>query len=274
MRIDSHLHFWNYNSIKDAWITDDMQIIQKDFLPKDFLPILHAHQMDGCIAVQADQTDAETKFLLDIATQNEYIKGVVGWIDLKANNLQEKLHHYAQHKKLKGFRHIVQAEPAGFLLNKQFIQGVSLLSDNDYTYDLLINSNQLNEAIQFVDALPNQKIIIDHCAKPQIRTKEIADWAVHLKAIAKAASVYCKLSGIITEADWRCWKDSDIYPYFDIIFDAFGIDRILFGSDWPVMLLAGNYTEWLRLVDTYLQNFSQQEHDAVMGKNANKFYHL
>lgn len=274
MIIDSHQHFWKYNPTKDTWITSEMQSIQRDFLPKDFLPVLSDHHIDGCLAIQADQSEDETKLLLGFAAQNEDIKGVVGWVDLKANDLQQKLHHYAQYKKLKGFRHIVQTESVGFLMNKQFIRGVSSLSDYGYTYDLLISSSQLNEAIPFVHALPHQKIIIDHCAKPNIRTNEIKHWAAAITEIAMASQVYCKLSGLLTEADWRGWKAADFYPYFDIIFKAFGADRILFGSDWPVMLLAGSYTDWIGVVANYLQGFSKQEIAAVMGGNAIKFYNL
>lgn len=274
MTIDSHIHFWKYHPVKDAWITDDMKIIQRDFLPQDLLPVLHENKTDGCIAVQADQSEAETNFLLQCANENDFIKGVVGWIDLKANDLDDRLQYFLQFKKLKGFRHIVQAEPDGFLLDEKFIDGIKLLHQYNFTYDILIVNRQLKEAAAFVNKLPSQKLIIDHCAKPDIKNAQIKEWALLMKELASHTNVYCKLSGLFTEANWSNWKEENFCPYLDVVFESFGTQRLLFGSDWPVMLLAGNYTKWKNLVEKYMQRFTDEEREAVFGNNAIEFYNL
>lgn len=274
MTIDSHIHFWKYHPVKDAWITDDMKIIQRDFLPQDLLPVLQENKTDGCIAVQADQSEAETNFLLQCANENSFVKGVVGWIDLKANDLDDRLQYFLQFKKLKGFRHIVQAEPDGFLLDEKFIDGIKLLHQYNLTYDILIVNRQLKEAAAFINKLPSQKLIIDHCAKPDIKNVQIKEWALLMKELASHTNVYCKLSGLFTEADWSNWKEEDFYPYLDVVFETFGTQRLLFGSDWPVMLLAGNYTKWKNLVEKYMQRFTDEEREAVFGNNAIEFYNL
>lgn len=274
MTIDSHIHFWKYHPVKDAWITDDMKIIQRDFLPKDLLPVLQENKTDGCVAVQADQSEGETIFLLQCAKENDFIKGVVGWIDLKANDLDDRLQYFLQFKKLKGFRHIVQAEPDGFLLDEKFIDGIKLLHQYNFTYDILIVSRQLKEAAAFVNKLASQKLIIDHCAKPDIKNAQIKEWALLMKELASHTNIYCKLSGLFTEADWSNWKEEDFYPYLDVVFETFGTQRLLFGSDWPVMLLAGNYTKWKNLVEKYMQRFIDEEREAVFGNNAIEFYNL
>ncbi|MBI1782947.1 MAG: amidohydrolase family protein [Sphingobacteriales bacterium] len=274
MRIDSHQHFWKYHPVKDAWITDEMKVIQRDFMPEDLRPVLGENDIDGCVAVQADQSEAETNFLLQCADENDFIKGVVGWIDLRADDLEDKLHSCLLNKKLKGFRHIVQAEPDGFLLQGKFIEGVKLLHQFEYTYDILIHNRQLKETLQFINKLPAQKLIIDHCAKPCIRNKEITDWSAGIKEIAANENVYCKVSGLITEADWYQWNEKNIYPYLDIVFDAFGEKRILFGSDWPVILLAGNYSRWITVVNNYFKNFNEEIKQRFWGQNAIEFYSL
>lgn len=274
MRIDSHQHFWKYHPVKDAWIKDDMKVIQRDFMPEDLRPVLHENGIDGCVTVQADQSERETEFLLQCAAENDFIKGIVGWIDLRAGNLEEQLRFYSSSKKLKGFRHIVQAEPAGFLLEDKFIEGVKLLHQFGYTYDILIHSRQLKETGLFIHKLPDQKLIVDHCAKPGIRNKEINEWSDAIKEVAANKNVYCKVSGLITEADWHNWNEKDIYPYLDMVFDAFGEKRVLFGSDWPVMLLAGNYSRWITLLNNYLKKFNEEVCQLFWGQNAIEFYNL
>ena len=243
-------------------------------MPGDLKHILHENKTEGCIAVQADQGEEETNFLLQCAMDNDCIKGVVGWIDLRADNLEERLHHFSQHKKLKGFRHILQAEADGFLLNGKFIDGVKLLHKYNFTYDILIASRQLTEAAEFVQRFPAQKLIIDHCAKPDIKNGEIKKWSQLMKEIALHENVYCKLSGLFTEADWKHWKADDLYPYLDVVFEAFGTKRLLFGSDWPVILLAGQYSQWKELLEKYMQAFTVQEREAVFGGNAVRVYNL
>lgn len=272
--IDAHQHFWKYSPVKDAWITDDMKIIQRDFLPDDLAPVLKANGIDGCIAVQADQSEEETSFLLSLADEHDFIKGVVGWVDLRADNLAERLAYFSKYKKLKGFRHIIQGEPAGFMSDRKFIQGVKKLADFNFTYDLLLYHHQLPEAIQFVQQLPEVMIVVDHLAKPSIRTADIADWKKDITSIAAFKNIHCKLSGMVTEADWKNWKANDFTPYLDVLFTAFGAERILYGSDWPVCLVAGTYQQQLSIAQTYLSRFSEREKTLVMGENARKFYNL
>ena len=273
MIIDSHQHFWIYNPVRDAWIDDTMKILQRDFLPEHLSPILNELSINGTISVQADQSEDETEFLLDLAQKNKFILGVVGWIDLKAKNVEERLEYFSSYKKLKGFRHIVQAEPdANFLFDEKFQNGISLLNKYNFTYDILIFPHQLPSAIKFVKNNSDQKFILDHIAKPYIRRNEIKPWARDIIELAKSPNIFCKLSGIITEADHKNWKAEDIFPYLDIITEAFGIDRLLFGSDWPVCLLGGSYKHTLDLIKEYFKNESVETREKIFSKNAISFY--
>ncbi len=274
MRIDSHQHFWRYNPAKDTWITDEMNVIQRDFMPEDLFPVLQENNIEGCVAVQADQSEEETTFLLELAAQNNFIKGVVGWIDLKAQNLEEKLQQYRSYPLLKGFRHIVQAEPDGFLLTEQFIKGVSLIDQYGYAYDILIYHHQLEEAVRFADRLPARQLVLDHCAKPPIKEHHITHWSKQLKELAARQHIYCKISGLFTEADWKEWRAEDIYPYLDVVMNAFGEDRIMFGSDWPVCLLAATYAQSCEVLQEYFSRFSKEQQAKFWGENAKRFYQL
>jgi L-fuconolactonase len=272
--IDAHVHFWKYNKIKDAWITDEMKLLQNDFLTQHLQPVLIENKIDGVIAVQADQSENETRFLLALANENAIIKGIVGWIDLQNENLENKLLHYSKYNIIKGFRHIVQGEPDGFLENKKFLNGIKALQVFGFTYDILIYEKQLKEAVEFVNKFPTQKFIIDHCAKPSIKNNRIKEWKILMNEIAKNENIYCKLSGLITEAAWNIWNEKDFYPYLDVAFEAFGTDRLLFGSDWPVMLVSGIYDQWKKLLENYMMNFSIAEKQKVFEENAIKFYNL
>ena len=274
MIIDSHQHFWKYDPVRDAWIDTSMDSIRKDFLPKDLLPILKANKIDGCIAVQADQSETETEFLLQCAEKNPFIKGVVGWVDLTANNLEERLEYYASNPLFKGVRHIVQAENDDYLLRKDVQNGIGKLLKYDLAYDILVFPNQLPSAIAMVEAFPNQKFILDHIAKPTI-SKAISEiWVHNIKQLSTHKNVYCKLSGLVTETINFKFKEDDFKPYIDIIFKAFGPDRIMFGSDWPVCLLAANYDKVLKIVNDYLENQSIEVKNNILGKNAIKIYNL
>jgi L-fuconolactonase len=274
MIIDSHQHFWKYDPVRDTWIDTSMDTIRKDFLPKDFLPILKANTIDGCIAVQADQSETETEFLLQCADKNPFIKGVVGWVDLTSNNLEERLEYYASNSLFKGVRHIVQAENDDYLLRKDVQNGIGKLSKYDLAYDILVYSHQLPSAIALVKAFPNQKFILDHIAKPTI-SKPISEiWVHNIKQLSKHKNVYCKLSGMVTETINFEFKEDDFKPYIDIIFKAFGPDRIMFGSDWPVCLLAANYDKVFKIVNDYLENQSIEVKNNILGKNAIKIYNL
>jgi L-fuconolactonase len=274
MTIDSHQHFWLFDPIRDSWITPEMEVIQRDFLPGDLIPVLEANGIDGCVAVQADQSDSETEFLLQVAEANDVIKGVVGWIDLRSPELYDKLEVYSQFELLKGFRHVVQGEPVGFLGQSDFKEGVAQLAAFDFTYDILIYPHQLKEAFAFAKSLPNVRFVLDHLAKPFIKKGDIDNWKVDLNTLAQLPNVSCKVSGMVTEADWQNWSSTDFVPYLDVVFEAFGTKRLMFGSDWPVCLVASEYSQVKTLVTDYLASFSVNERKDIMGGNAVRFYNL
>jgi len=273
-KIDSHQHFWKYNSVRDSWITDDMRVIQKDFYPTDLEPLLLENTFDGCVAVQADQSENETNFLIERAEKNSFIKGVVGWVDLRSTSVEDRLAHFSKHSKLKGVRHVVQGEPAGFLMQKDFLRGIKALEKFNLTYDILIKEHQLEEAIWFVSQFPNQKFVIDHMAKPQIGKAGKSTWEKHMAILAGFPNAYCKLSGMVTEANWKTWKHEDFTPYLDSVFESFGTIRLMYGSDWPVCLVAGSYPDQLSIIEQYLSTFSETEKQSIMGENAIRFYNL
>jgi len=274
MTIDAHQHFWQYHPQKHEWIDDSMAVIQKDFLPEDLQPILKANAVDGCVAVQVDQTEAETDYLLSLADKNNFIKAIVGWIDLMADNITERLVHYKQYPLLKGFRHIVQGQPQGFMLQSNFQNGIEQLSNHGFRYDILIYPNQLKEALQMAEKNPDQLFVIDHLAKPYIKAGMIDDWKKDMEAIAQYENVYCKISGMVTEADYENWKPEELTPYLDAVTNAFGINRIMFGSDWPVCLVAASYAKVLEVVKDYYRSFSDSEQENIFGLNAMKFYQI
>ncbi len=279
MIIDAHQHFWQFDPVRDAWITEGaMSVIRRDFIPDDLSPILSKNGIDGCIAVQADQSETETHFLLDLAQKNDCIKGVVGWIDLQSETLHERLDYFSQFPKLKGFRHILQGEKPEFMLNPQFTEGVRLLGKKGYTYDILVFPKHLKAVKTFLKTLDNQPLVMDHIAKPYIKKGLIKEWAKDMKAIAKHENVYCKISGMVTEAHWQGWKESDFTPYLDVVFEAFGVDRLMYGSDWPVCLVAADYEKQLAIVKNYIQssvpNSQNTEGGKILGENAVKFYNL
>jgi len=272
--IDTHVHFWKYDKKRDAWITNDMKALQQDYLPEHLAINMKRNGVSGCVAVQVDQSELETRFMIELAKTHPIIKGVVGWIDLRSPNVEERLAHFAEYSIIKGYRHIVQGESAGFLLKPDFQRGVAALKSYNYTYDILIYHYQLRDALEFVSRLPDQKLVIDHCAKPDIKNKTIDDWKSLISQIAKQQNVYCKLSGLFTEAAWKNWSPGDFYPYLDVVFDAFGTDRLMYGSDWPVMLLSGIYVQWKSLLDKYMEKFREEEKEKVFALNAIQFYNL
>jgi L-fuconolactonase len=270
MRIDAHQHFWRYSESMD-WITPDMHVIRSDFSPDDLEGLLKQNGIDGCVAVQVDQSDAETRHLLSLAETHDFIKGVVGWIDLCSDAVSAQLAVNKRYQKLKGFRHILQGEEPDFMLQPDFLRGIKELGCMGYTYDILVYPHHLPAVLQLLAQCPGQPFVIDHIAKPDIRNGRTDNWAGYMKKIAAYPNVYCKLSGMVTEADWKNWKQADMIPYLDIVSEAFGAQRLMFGSDWPVCLVAANYEEVVSVVNTY---FSVTEQDAVMGGNATRFYHL
>lgn len=272
MRIDAHQHFWRYNPARDAWITDEMAVLKNDFLPRQLTPEMLANNLQACIAVQADQSEAETLFLLDLAARHEVIQGVVGWVDLCAGNVAERLEFFSGYPKLRGFRHIVQAEPDDFMLRPDFLRGIECLENFGFTYDILVYARQLPAAIELVSRYPEQLFVVDHIAKPSIKDKTYHSWARDMGAIAGNRNVYCKVSGLVTEADWRQWSHDDFKPYLDVVFEAFGVDRLMFGSDWPVCLLAATYSEVVDIVMDYTRSLSDLDTQKIFGLNAADFY--
>ncbi|ADY51066.1 amidohydrolase 2 [Pseudopedobacter saltans DSM 12145] len=274
MRIDSHQHFWHYDPIKHEWIDDEMSNIRKDFLPEDLAPILKVNEIDGCVAVQADQTEEETNFLVSLAKENSFIKGIVGWVDLKAENIEDRLAHFKQEPLIKGFRHVLQGEEPSFMLQADFKNGISKLKDFGFTYDLLLFPQHIKAAIELVKENPNQPFVIDHISKPYIKKGIVAGWSEDIKAISEFPNVMIKVSGMVTEADYKNWKKEDFTPYLDIVTEAFGTDRIMFGSDWPVCLVAASYTEMQSIPKEYYATFSNLEQEKILGLNAERFYNL
>ena len=274
MTIDSHIHFWKYNKKRDAWITNDMKILQKDYLPEHLSLTLKRTGVDGCVAIQADQSELETHFLVELSKTHDIIRGVVGWIDLQNENIEERLNYFSQYNIIKGWRHIVQSEPNDFLLKENFQRGIKALQTFNYTYDILIYHYQLKPAIEFVSKFPQQKFALDHCAKPDIKNKSIDVWKAGIKELAQHPNVCCKVSGLFTETNWKDWSAGDFYPYLDVVFDCFGINRLLFGSDWPVLLLSGIYVQWKSLLEKYMEQFDEDSREKVFGKNAIEFYKL
>lgn len=275
MIIDSHQHFWKYDPARHSWISDDMSILKQDFLAKDLKREFDLNDISGSVAVQADQSEVETQFLLKLATENDFIKGVVGWVDLRSSNIRERLEFFSSYNKLKGFRHIVQDEPdPEFMMKESFLNGISALSEYNFTYDILVFPKQLEATLKLVRKFPEINFVIDHISKPYIKSGQINEWKRFMLEIGKHQNVYCKISGMVTEADWVKWQYQDFIPYLDIIFQAFGARRIMFGSDFPVCLLAASYSEVKEIVDKYLNQFSKEERKLIWSENAKRFYNL
>lgn len=274
MRIDSHQHFWKYEPVRHSWLNDAMRRIRKDFLPSDLEPILQENNMDGCVLVQVDQTEVETEFLLQLASENPFVKGVVGWVDLLADDVDERLAHFSKNTDFKGIRHIVQGEADDFMLRADFQNGIRKLSKYNLTYDVLIFPSQLAAAILLVQKFPSQKFIVDHIAKPTISTGLDEYWVHGMQELGKHENVYCKLSGMVTETQNYRWNKGEFTPFMDVVVNAFGVDRILFGSDWPVCLVSAEYTEVLDIVESYFSGYSKNDINKIMGDNAAKFYNI
>ncbi len=274
-RIDAHQHFWRYDPWRDAWISEAMAVLRRDFLPADLAPLLAANLVDGCVAVQADQSEAETQFLLDLARDHSFIRGVVGWVDLRSPQVAERLAHFASDRHFRGVRHLVQGEPNDeFLLQEDVVRGIRALTPLGLTYDLLLVPRQLRAATRLAAMLPDQRFVLDHIAKPLIKDGVLEPWASDLGALAMQPNVWCKLSGLITEADWASWKPTQLRQYLDVVVESFGVDRLMWGSDWPVCLLAGSYEEVREVIAEYLVRFSVDERTAIFGGNATTFYGL
>ena len=274
-RIDSHQHFWKFDPVRDSWINDEMKFIQKDFLPADLQPILEQNGFDGCITVQSDQDYVENRFQLDNAEGNDFIKGIVGWVDLKSRHVEKDLEYLSQFEKMKGFRHVLQGEhQRDLMLQASFMNGISLLNKYAFTYDILIFKDQLQYLPKFVSSFPDQPFVLDHISKPDIKTGNIDQWKKDISALGQFQNLYCKISGMVTEADWKAWKKENFKPYMDVVAETFGVDRIMFGSDWPVCLVAASYDEVVGIVEDYFSSFSEDEKEKFFALNAIEFYNL
>lgn len=275
MIIDAHHHFWQYNPEEYDWIDDSMKVIRNDFLPGDLAPAIQEAGINGVVTVQARQLVKETDWLLGMARQNKFMRGVVGWLPLIEDDIERYLEYYSDEKLLKGLRHVIQGEPnQDFILRSDFNRGVSLIEKYALVYDILIVGQQLPNTIRFVDQHPNQAFVLDHIAKPCISSNELSPWKEHIQKLAKRENVSCKISGMVTEANFQSWTPEQLQPYFEVILEAFGSNRLLFGSDWPVCLVATTYKNWKDLVLKAIASFSETEKANIMGENAVRVYKL
>jgi L-fuconolactonase len=275
MKIDSHQHFWKYNEKEFGWINDKMGVLKRDWLPGDLQTELINSGFDGSIAVQARQTTEETRWLLQLAEADQVIKGVVGWVDLCSNRAKEYLEEYSSSSKLVGIRHVIQDEPDDdFILRKDFTYGISHLKEFNLAYDILIFPGHLRNTVSMVKQFPDQVFILDHIAKPDIKGKIVSPWKEDIRVLSRYENVYCKLSGMVTESDWKDHSDNDFRIYLDIVTEAFGPDRLMIGSDWPVCRLAASYTNTINIVKNYISGFSESEQNQILGLTAVKAYGL
>jgi L-fuconolactonase len=272
MRIDAHQHFWRYSPATHGWIDDSMAVLKRDFLPEDLQPLLRDRGYGGCVAVQAQLSVEETTWLLDLADRHPFILGVVGWVDLCAPDVASVLAPLAARPKLRGIRHVVQAEADDFMLRPDFQRGIAALAPLGLTYDILVYHRQLPAAVALVERFPEQKFVVDHIAKPDIKAGLREPWATQMRALARHPNVLCKVSGMVTEADWRAWTADDLRPYLEVVFEAFGAERLMIGSDWPVCTLAGPFERVMAIVEDYAAPLPAAE--AVLGGTAARFYGL
>jgi Predicted metal-dependent hydrolase of the TIM-barrel fold len=275
MRIDSHQHFWIYNEQDYDWMSEQHKAIQIDCLPEHLKPLLQQNGFNGSIAVQARQSHQETEWLLSLAEQYSEIKGVVGWLDLCSPDIEQQLDKYGKNPLLKGVRHVVHDEPDDrFLLREDFMNGIASLEKYGLTYDLLLFPKHLPYAAELAEKFPNQPFVLDHIAKPDIAGKGFHPWAQDLAQLAAHPNVYCKLSGIVTEAVWGKWTEEDFTVYLDTVTSCFGIDRVMIGSDWPVCTLSGTYEQTMNIVKHYVEALPNEERSLVLGGNCAKFYRI
>ncbi len=275
MKIDSHHHFWSYDPVEYGWIDDAMRVIRRDFLPEHLRAEIASVSVGGVVSVQARQNLIETEWLLNLATKNDFIKGVVGWVELASPSVNADLERFAANPKLRSVRHVVQGEPDdNFILRSDFNNGIRALKKFSLAYDILIFARHLPQTIRFVDAHPDQVFILDHIAKPQIKTGLFEPWRKNIRELAQRPNVYCKASGLVTEADFQTWTEAQLRPYFEVVLEAFGPQRLMFGSDWPVCLVACGYARWHELVSRWVAKLSPAERASILGGTAVEAYKL
>lgn len=275
MRIDAHQHFWHYDAQEYAWINESMAALKRDFLPPDLRPLLSRWGFQGCVAVQARQSLAETRWLLSLTDEYQYVRGVVGWVDLCSAELPAQLEELAKHPKLVGVRHVVQDEPDDdFVLRADFQRGIARLAEFELTYDVLIYPRQLRAATKLVAAFPDQPFVLDHIGKPDIAHGSMKPWEAGIRELGRLPNVCCKLSGMVTETHWKRWRPEDFMPYLEVVFEAFGADRLMIGSDWPVCTLSGEYGPVMDIVMRAIEYFPGEARDKILGRNCSRFYGL
>lgn len=275
MRLDAHQHFWKYSAADYGWINDSMAALRRDFLPEDLQPLLAGEGFDGSVAVQARQSLEETRWLLELAAHNDIVKGVVGWVDLRSPELAAQLHQFAQNPKLVGVRHVVQDEADdNFMLGPEFRRGIARLREYDLAYDILIFPRQLPAAVKLVREFSDQRFVLDHIAKPPIAEGRLSPWDRHIRELARAENVFCKLSGMVTEARWHDWKPEDFRPYIDVVLDTFTPSRLMIGSDWPVCTASAPYSRTLALVRDHIGTLTSNEQNSILGENCARFYRV
>ncbi|MCW3805856.1 amidohydrolase family protein [Plebeiibacterium marinum] len=275
MVIDSHHHFWKYNTAEFGWIDDRMSRIRRDFLPGDLLSEIKEAGVEGVVTVQARQSLLETDWLLEVAKAHDFIRGVVGWLPIQNGDFYKWLERYCCYQKLVGLRHVVQDEPdERFILGRNFNEGIKKITEAGLVYDILVFDKHLPCVIEFVKSHPNQLFVLDHIAKPKIREGYLSPWKENMKQLAALDNVYCKISGMVTEADFENWREEDLQPYFDVVLELFSPDRLLFGSDWPVCLVGIKYGRWVELVKKQVKRLSEDEQDAILKQNAIRVYGL
>lgn len=279
MKIDSHQHFWAYSADQYPWISAGMERLARDYLPADLEAVATPEGVAGSVAVQARQSLAESRWLLDLARRHPFIRGVVGWVDLRSDHVADDLATLAPHDAFVGVRHVVQDEPdPRFLLGEAFVRGLRQLHQFGLTYDLLLYPQQLPAAVELVGLLPEQPFVLDHLAKPRlkppIKTSDRDQWRHDIEALARHQNICCKLSGLVTEAAWRQWQPADFRPFLDVALTAFGPARLMFGSDWPVCLLSGDYAEVAGIVEDFIAALAPDERNQIWGGTATRFYGL
>lgn len=274
-RIDSHHHLWRYSHADYPWMLKGMESIRRDFLVPELESTMHAAKIDGVVTVQARQSLLETDFLLDLASRHDIIRGVVGWLPLADPAITSYIEKYWHYPKLKAVRHVLHDEPDDFyMLREDFNRGIAQLDDVGLRYDILIFERHLPQTIQFVDRYPHQIFIVDHIAKPQIKDHRLSPWRERMQDLSRRENVYCKLSGLVTEADWKGWTELDLQPYIDTVLECFGPNRLMFGSDWPVSLVACPYKKWIEVVERSTASLSSAERGRLFGGTAKEAYRL
>ncbi len=274
-RVDAHHHLWRYSAAEYGWIDESMSALRRDFLPDDLVGVMASAGVDGAVTVQARQTMEETRWLLQLADECAAIRGVVGWAPIAGEEFPGVMEQFADRVKLKGLRHVIQGEKdENYILREDFNAGIRAMLGSGLVYDILIYERHLPQTIEFVDRHPGQVFVLDHVAKPMIREGLLEPWATRMQELARRENVWCKVSGMVTEADWTSWTPEGLRPYLDVVVEAFGVERLMVGSDWPVCLVASEYGRWFEVLREYFGGFSESERDAVFGGTAIEVYQL